>query len=148
MIVTDGMLKLWFAKFRLPSDAVTVSSAEELHRRYGEIFSARAVQNPTAYRLTSVLKARTPPLVCLRRCVETMAPKVFRQDWGRGRDWALCQDWALGQDCALARIVLLARIGSLARIGPLARFVPLARIGSLARIGPLARMGSLARIGP
>ena len=31
IIVTDGMLKIRFAKFRLPSDAVTVSSAEELH---------------------------------------------------------------------------------------------------------------------
>ena len=62
IIVTDGMLKIWFAKFRLPSDAVTVSSAEELHRRYGDLLPALAAQNPTAYRLTRVLKARTPPL--------------------------------------------------------------------------------------
>ena len=62
IIVTDGMLKIWFAKFRLPSDAVTVSSAEELHRRYGDLLPAFAAQNPTAYRLTRVLKARTPPL--------------------------------------------------------------------------------------
>ena len=48
IIVTDGMLKIWFAKFRLPSDAVTVSSAEELHRRYGDILPALAAQNPTA----------------------------------------------------------------------------------------------------
>ena len=32
IIVTDGVLKLWFAKYRSPSDAVTVSSAEELHK--------------------------------------------------------------------------------------------------------------------
>jgi len=51
------MLKIWFDKHRLPSDAVSVSSAEELHRRYG-----LAAQNPTAYRLMRVLKARTPPL--------------------------------------------------------------------------------------
>ena len=62
IIVTDGMLKLRFAKFRLPSDAVTVSSAEELHRRYGDILPALAAQNPTAYRLMRVLQARTPPL--------------------------------------------------------------------------------------
>ena len=42
IIVTDGMLKIWFANFRLPSDAVTVSSAEELHRRYGDILPALA----------------------------------------------------------------------------------------------------------
>ena len=62
IIVTDGMLKIWFAKFRLPSDAVTVSSAEELHRRYGDLLPALAAQNPTAHRLRRVLKARTPPL--------------------------------------------------------------------------------------
>ena len=53
---------LWFAKYRLPSDAVTVSSAEELHRRYGDVLPALAAQNPTSYRLMRVLKARTPPL--------------------------------------------------------------------------------------
>ena len=62
IIVTDGMLKNWFAKSRLPSDAVTVSSAEELHRRYGDLLPAPAAQNPTAHRLRRVLKARTPPL--------------------------------------------------------------------------------------
>ena len=62
LIVTDGMLKSWFAQFRLPSDAVTVSSAQELHRRYGDLLPALAAQNPTAYRLMKVLKARTPPL--------------------------------------------------------------------------------------
>ena len=62
VIVTDGMLKNWFAKFCLPSDAVTVSSVEELRRRYGDLSPAPAAQNPTAYRLTRVLKARTPPL--------------------------------------------------------------------------------------
>ena len=62
IIVTDGMLKLWFAKYRLPSDAVTVSSAEEFHSRYGDVLPALAAQNPTAYRLNKVLKERTPPL--------------------------------------------------------------------------------------
>ena len=57
IIVTDGMLKLWFDKYRLPSDAVTVSSAEELHRRYGDVLPAIAAHNPTAYRVMKVLKA-------------------------------------------------------------------------------------------
>ena len=56
------MLKNWFAKYRLPSDAVTVSCAEELDRRYGDILPALAARNPTAYRLMRVLQARTPPL--------------------------------------------------------------------------------------
>ena len=61
-IVTDGVLKLWFAKYRLPSDAVTVSSADELHTRYGDVLPALAAQNPTADRLNKILKERTPPL--------------------------------------------------------------------------------------
>ena len=72
IIVTDGILKLWFDKYRLPSDAVTVSSAEELHTRYGDVLPALAAQNPTAYRLDKVLKERTPPLhvseEVLKRC--------------------------------------------------------------------------------
>ena len=56
------MLKIWFAKYRRPSDAVTVSSAEELHTKYGDILPALAAENPSAYRLMRVLKARTPPL--------------------------------------------------------------------------------------
>ena len=46
----------------LHNDAVIVSSAEELHRRYGDFLFALAAQSPTAYRLMRVLKARTPPL--------------------------------------------------------------------------------------
>ena len=57
IIVTDGMLKIWFAKYRLPEDAVTVSSAVDLHTRYGEVLPAIAVQNPTPYRLSKVLEA-------------------------------------------------------------------------------------------
>ena len=62
IIVTDGMLKLWFAKYRLPSDAVTVESVEELHTRYGDVLPALAAQSPTAYRLNKLLKELTPPL--------------------------------------------------------------------------------------
>ena len=62
IIVTDGMLKIWFAKFRLASDAVTVSSAEDLNTRYGDLLPALAAQNPSAYRLMRVLKEQTPPL--------------------------------------------------------------------------------------
>ena len=57
IIVTDGMLKLWFAKYRVPSDAVTVESVEELHTRYGDVLPAIAAQNSSPYRLTEVRKA-------------------------------------------------------------------------------------------
>ena len=75
IIVTDGMLKIWFAKFRLPSDAVTVSSAEELHRRYGDLLPARTESNSVSSHEGS--ESTDSTLVCLRRSVETMAPKVY-----------------------------------------------------------------------
>ena len=62
IIVTDGMLKVWFANFRLPSGAVSVSSAEELDRRYGDILPALAAHNPSPFRLQRCLKTRDPPL--------------------------------------------------------------------------------------
>ena len=62
IIVSDGMLKVWFAKYRLPSDVVTVSSVEELNRTYGDILLALAVQHPTSYRLMRALQTRTPPV--------------------------------------------------------------------------------------
>ena len=57
IIVTDGMLKNWFSKYRMPGDAVPGSSAEGLHTRYGDVLPAIAAQNPSPYRLTKVLKA-------------------------------------------------------------------------------------------
>ena len=53
IIVTDGMLKMWFANFRLPSDAVTVSSAEELQRRYGMAISCLHLQHRIQQRIVS-----------------------------------------------------------------------------------------------
>ena len=72
IIVTDGMLKIWFDKYRLPSDAVTVSSAEELHTRYGDVLPALAAQNPSGYRLrkaqSSVFVIDTKMVLLLKSC--------------------------------------------------------------------------------
>ena len=80
IIVTDGMLKLWFAKYRLPSDAVTVDSLEELHSRYGDVLPALAAQNPTAYRLDKVLKERTPPLHVSEEVLKRWLRRYFYWD--------------------------------------------------------------------
>ena len=80
VIVTDGMLKLWFAKYRVPSDAVTVESVEELHTRYGDVLPALAAQNPTAYRLDKVLKGRTPPLHVSEEVLKRWLRRYFYRD--------------------------------------------------------------------
>ena len=103
IIVTDGMLKIWFAKFRLPSDAVTVSSAEELHRRYGDLLPALAAQNPTAYRLTRVLKARTPPLYVSDAVLKQWLLRYFDAEPILEVERRLFLVWQLEADRFLAR---------------------------------------------
>ena len=80
IIVTDGMLKLWFAKYRLPADAITVDSLEELHSGYGEVLPALAAQNPTVYRLNRVLKERTPPLYVSEEVLKRWFLRYFDGD--------------------------------------------------------------------
>ena len=62
IIVTDGMLKLWLQKYRVPADAVQVSSVAELVEKYGDILPGIAAENPTAYRLQRALKGCVPPV--------------------------------------------------------------------------------------
>ena len=94
---------IWFATFRLPSDAVTVSSAEELHRRYGDVLPALAVQNPTPYRLTRVLKARTPPLYVSDAVLKQWLLMYFDADPILEVERMLSLVWQLGADRFLAR---------------------------------------------
>ena len=81
IIVTDGILKLWFAKYRLPSDAVTVSSAEELHTRYGDVLPALAAQNPSGYRLrkaqSSVFEIDTKMVLLFKILFLKVIPKLY-----------------------------------------------------------------------
>ena len=59
------------------NDVVIVSSAEELHRRYGDVLPALAVQSPTAYRLNKVLKERIPPLYVSEEVLERWFLRYF-----------------------------------------------------------------------
>ena len=99
IIVTDGML----AKFRLPSDAVTVSSAEELHRRYGDLLPALDAQNPTAHRLRRVLKARTPPLYVSDAVLKQWLLRYFDAEPILQVERRLFLVWQLEADRFLAR---------------------------------------------
>ena len=103
IIVADGMLKIWFAKFSLPSDAVTVSSAEELHRRYGDLLPALAAQNPTAHRLRRVLKARTPPLYVSDAVLTQLLLRYFDAEPILQVERRLFLVWQLEADRFLAR---------------------------------------------
>ena len=80
ILVTDRMLKFWCSKFRLPSDAVTVSSADELQSKYGDVLASLAAQNPTSRRLTRALKALTPPLYVAEHTLKTWFRMYFDAD--------------------------------------------------------------------
>ena len=94
---------IWFATLRLPIDAVTVSSAEELHRRYGDVLPALAAQNPTPYRLTRVLKARTPPLYVSDAVLKQWLLRYFDAEPILQVERRLFLVWQLGADRFLAR---------------------------------------------
>ena len=60
--VTEGVVRSWFANFRMPAGAVKVSSAHELDMLYGDVVAVLAEKHPTAYRLGKALRQRDPPV--------------------------------------------------------------------------------------
>ena len=80
IIVTDGMLKVWFHSFRVPPGAVVVSSAAELDSKYGDWLPALAAQNPSSYRLSKVLKERDPPVYVTDQVLKHWFSRYFDAD--------------------------------------------------------------------
>ena len=60
--VTDGVLKQWVLKYRVPAGAVTLQGADELEKRYGAAIRHLVAENRTGYKLQAALKKLTPPL--------------------------------------------------------------------------------------
>ncbi len=73
IIVSDGLLRVWFEHNRVPSDAVQVSIAAELQDQYGGILCAVSVENCTSYKLQRLLKARSPSVLVSEDCAEGVA---------------------------------------------------------------------------
>ena len=60
VIVSRSALQVWFHNYSAPTDAVRVSSVEELERVCGSDLPAMAAQHGTEHKLWEALKARTP----------------------------------------------------------------------------------------
>ena len=60
--VSEGVLKVWFAKQAAPPDTVIVSSAAELDEQYGEVVRSLAATHASAYKLCRAMLTATPPL--------------------------------------------------------------------------------------
>ena len=73
LVVTDGVLKVWFKQNSQPKDARKVSSAEELEN-LGFVHEV-ADANPSPYKLCQALRARTPPILAS----DGVAKEWFRQ---------------------------------------------------------------------
>ena len=62
IVVSDGVLKLWFQKQRIPPGALQVKSAEELQSTCGVWLPDLVPENATAYKLSAALKSREQPV--------------------------------------------------------------------------------------
>ena len=60
--VSEGVLKQWILKYRLPADAIQIMGAEDLEKRYGEAIRHLATSDCTGYKLQAALKKLSPPL--------------------------------------------------------------------------------------
>ena len=70
-----GVLKQWILKYRMPPDAVSVSGAEELEKKYGDSIRHLVDANRTGYLLASALKQRSPPLYVTKQSAITWLHK-------------------------------------------------------------------------
>ena len=75
--VTDGVLKQWVLKYRVPAGAVTLQGADELEKRYGAAIRHLVAENRTGYKLQAALKKLTPPLY-----VSDQASKLWLSKYG------------------------------------------------------------------
>ena len=65
--VTEGVLKVWIAKYRMAPNAIVVSGSEELEKKYGDAIRHLAAENRTGYKVMAALKQRTPPVYVTRQ---------------------------------------------------------------------------------
>lgn len=78
--VSVGVLKQWMSKYRSPDDAVSISGAEDLEKRYGAAIRHLA-EDSTAYKLKDALSKWKPSLYVTQKTAETWLRKYgLRKD--------------------------------------------------------------------
>jgi hypothetical protein len=68
--VTEGVLKQWILKYRLPDDAVSISGAEDFEKKYGAAIRHLVPENRTDYKFMMALRALTPPLYVTKKAAK------------------------------------------------------------------------------
>ena len=69
IVATDAMLKVWFTKYRIPQNAITVVSATQLHD-LGPSIRALAAKHGSHYKLYRALQAEDPPVYTTKHVVQ------------------------------------------------------------------------------
>ena len=65
IVVSRGVLEQWLKRKSIkPADAITVSSVDELHEKYGALVKGLVVVHATAYKLCQALRSQTPAVYC------------------------------------------------------------------------------------
>lgn len=63
MIVPDGVLRVWLKKYK-PSDAVTVTSIQDLQDTYGDVVKDLVTDHGSPYKLAKALRTtQAPPII-------------------------------------------------------------------------------------
>ena len=65
---------VWWNKYKVPANAVSVASANALEELYGDSIRHLALENPTSYKLCGALRRREPPI-----CVTDKIATVWRK---------------------------------------------------------------------
>ena len=76
-----GILKTWFQKYRLPPDAIRITSAADLEGTYGIEVKQLQREYQTDYKLCRALEQRTPPLYVGAQIMKGWMQKMGR--WKR-----------------------------------------------------------------
>ena len=62
--VPAGVLRQWLKRSVKPADAITVSSAEDLQEKYGDLVKGLVLVHATAYRLCQAFRLQSPAVYC------------------------------------------------------------------------------------
>jgi hypothetical protein len=62
--VPEGVLRQWLKRSVKPADAITVSSADDLQEKYGDLVKGLVLVHATAYKLCQALRSQAPAVYC------------------------------------------------------------------------------------
>ena len=64
IVVSRAALEQWMKRSIKPADAITVSSADDLQERYGDLVKGLVLVHATAYKLCQALRSQAPAVYC------------------------------------------------------------------------------------